>query len=75
MFIIFAQLMDGAGVEIEARDVTGHTLPLTMTAAQVWGRGALERTSDPDAYVQYTATESKPKIGLVEFLDAATPAP
>jgi hypothetical protein len=59
MFVCHAQLKDGAGDEIEASDQTGHNPAQALMVAMVWGGGALGRTDDPDAYVQYTMTQSK----------------
>jgi hypothetical protein len=59
MFIVHAQLKDGAGDEIEARDANGYSPAAAFRSARAWGQGALQRTDDPDAYVEYTSTESK----------------
>jgi hypothetical protein len=60
MYTVHAQLFNGDGKEIEAKDtIRAHSLSLAFTAATSWGRGVLGRTYDPNAYVVYTATQTK----------------
>jgi hypothetical protein len=59
MITVHSRLFDRDGVEVEARDTNAHTLGLATISAFNWGRGALTRTDDPDAYVTHSFEQSR----------------
>jgi hypothetical protein len=59
MFLVRSSLRNKDGHEIECAQVTARNLAHANAAASAWGRGRLESSDDPDAYVEHVWTQRR----------------